>query len=69
VYDVPIDTNPALALPLNAEVWYIQWDTFRKQADASETFSKLVVIKQKFQDSSIHKLQNYLVLLKERCLH
>jgi hypothetical protein len=24
VYDVPIDTNPALALPLSADVWYMQ---------------------------------------------
>jgi hypothetical protein len=69
VYDVPIDTNLALALPLNADVWYMQWDTFRKRADAGETFSKPVVIKQKFQDSGMYELQDYLALLKERYSH
>ena len=69
VYDVPIDTDPALALPLNADVWYMQWDTFRKLADAGETFSRPVVIKQKFQDSGMYELQDYLALLKERYPH
>jgi hypothetical protein len=48
VYDVPTDTNPALAFPLNVDVWYMQWETFHKRADAGEVFSKPVVIKQKF---------------------
>jgi hypothetical protein len=48
VYDVPIDASPVLSLLLNADVWYMQWDTFQKRADASETFSRLVVIKQNF---------------------
>jgi hypothetical protein len=69
VYDVPVNTNPALALPLKADVWYMQWDTFRKRADAGETFSRPVVIKQKFQDSGMYELQDYLALLKERYPH
>jgi hypothetical protein len=66
VCDVPINANPALALPLDADVWYMQWDTFRKRADAGETFSRPVVIKQKFQDSGMYELQDYLALLKDR---
>jgi hypothetical protein len=69
VYDVPTDTNPALAFPLNVDVWYMQWETFRKRADAGEAFSKPVVIKQKFQDSGMHQPQDYLALLKERYPH
>jgi hypothetical protein len=56
VCDVPINASPALALPLNADVWYTEWDTFRKRADAGETFSRPVVIKQKFQDSGMYEL-------------
>jgi hypothetical protein len=66
VCDVPIDASPALALPLNADVWYMQWDTFCKRADDGEIFSRLVVIKQKFQDSGMYELQAFLALLKER---
>jgi hypothetical protein len=66
VYDAPTDTNPALAFPLNVDVWYMQWETFQKRADAGEAFSKPVVIKQKFQDSGMHQPQDYLALLKER---
>jgi hypothetical protein len=69
VCDIPIDASPALALLLNANVWYMQWDTFHKRADAGETFSKPVVIEQKFQDSGMHELQDYLALLKERHPH
>jgi len=47
----------------------MQWNTFRERADAGEIFSRLVVIKQKFQDSGMYKLQDYLALLKERYPH
>jgi hypothetical protein len=66
VYDASTNTSPALAFPLNVDVWYMQWETFLKRADAGEAFSKPVVIKQKFQDSGMHQPQNYLALLKER---
>jgi hypothetical protein len=69
VYDVPTDTNPALAIPLNVDVWYMQWETFHKRADAGEAFSKPVVIKQRFQDSGMYQPQDYLALLEERYPH
>ena len=47
----------------------MQWDTFCKRADISETFSRPVVIKQHFQDSGMYQLQDYLALLKERYPH
>jgi hypothetical protein len=69
VYDVPTDTNPALAIPLNVDVWYMQWETFHKRADAGEAFSKPVVIKQRCQDSGMYQPQNYLALLEARYPH
>jgi len=69
VCDVHIDASPALGLPLGADVWYMQWNTFRERADAGEIFSKPIVIKQKFQDSGMYELQDYLALLKERYPH
>jgi hypothetical protein len=45
VYSAPNDLNPACQLPLNADVWYMNWETFRRRADAGEVFHKPIIVK------------------------
>jgi hypothetical protein len=66
LYNDPTGISPRPALPLNVDIWYMEWDTFQTRADAGELFFKPIVIKQKFQDSGMHELPSYLALLKER---
>jgi hypothetical protein len=66
VYGIPEDFDPTSSLPLDADVWYMEWRTFQDRACTGEIFTKPIVIKQKFQDSDMHGPHGYMLTLKER---
>jgi hypothetical protein len=65
-YEVPESFDPTPPLPLDADVWYMAWETFQLRAHAGEIFGKPIVIKQKFQDSDIYEPRGYMSALKEK---
>jgi hypothetical protein len=66
MYAAPNDLDPTCQLPLDADVWYMDWETFQQRADGGEVFRKPIVVKQTFQDSGMYEPRDYLVLLRER---
>jgi hypothetical protein len=69
VYAAPNDLDPACQLSLDADVWYMNWETFQRRAEGGEVFRKPVVVKQIFQDSGMYDPHNYMALLRERYLN
>lgn len=69
MYAVPSDSKRIRQLPLDADVWYTEWETFRQRANGGEVFRRPIVIKQAFQDSGIYEPHDYLSLLRERYPH
>jgi hypothetical protein len=65
-YEVPEGLDPSSPLPLDADVWYMTWETFQQRAHAGEIFGKPIVIKQKFQDSDMYEPRGYMSALKEK---
>jgi hypothetical protein len=66
LYAAPIDLDSASQLPLDADVWYMDWKTFQRRADGGEVFRKPVVVKQTFQDSGMYEPYSYMAMLRER---
>jgi hypothetical protein len=66
VHAAPNDLNPNYQLPLDADVWYMDWETFQRRAEGGEVFRKPVVVKQTFQDSGMYEPHDYMALLRER---
>jgi hypothetical protein len=66
IYEDPEGVDPSSPLPLDADVWYMAWQTFQQRAHAGEIFSKPIVIKQKFQDSGMYEPHGYLSTLEEK---
>lgn len=65
-YSVPTELDCRRKLPLDADVWYMGWETFQKRAAIGEVFNRPILIKQSFQDSGMYDLQGYVSALKER---
>ncbi|KAM0710552.1 hypothetical protein Q7P35_002223 [Cladosporium inversicolor] len=65
-YEVPEAFDLTTPLPLDADVWYMAWETFQQRAHAGEIFGKPIVIKQKFQDSDMYEPRGYMSALKEK---
>jgi hypothetical protein len=65
-YEIPEGFDPSSPLPLDADVWYMAWETFQQRAHAGEIFGKPIVIKQKFQDSDMYEPHGYMLALKEK---
>jgi hypothetical protein len=66
VHAAPNDLNPTCQLPLDADVWYMDWETFQRRADGGEVFRRPIVVKQTFQDSGMYETHGYMALLRER---
>jgi hypothetical protein len=66
VYAAPNDLDPTCQLPLDADVWYMDWETFQRRADGGEVFRKPIIVKQVFQDSGMYDPDGYMALLRER---
>jgi hypothetical protein len=66
IYAAPNDHNPICQLALDADVWYMDWETFQRRAEGGEVFRKPVVVKQTFQDSGMYDPHGYMALLRER---
>lgn len=66
IHTAPNDLDPTRQLPLDADVWYMDWETFQQRADAGEVFCKPIIVKQIFQDSGMYDPHEYLALLRER---
>lgn len=66
IYEDPEGVDPTSPLPLDADVWYMAWETFQQRAHAGEIFGKPIVIKQKFQDSDMYEPHGYLSILEEK---
>jgi hypothetical protein len=63
---VPQESDPNLNTPLDADVLYMESQTFQKRAQTGEIFSRPIVIKQKFSDSGMHEPHDYISILKEK---
>jgi hypothetical protein len=66
IYAAPNDLDSACQLALDADVWYMDWETFRRRAESGEALRKPIVIKQIFQDSGMYDPHGYMALLRER---
>jgi hypothetical protein len=66
VHTASKDFGSICQLPLNADVWCMDWEDFQKRADSGKVFRKPIIIKQKFQDSGMHEPHSYMELLHER---
>jgi hypothetical protein len=66
VYAAPNDLDSTYQLPLDADVWYMDWETFQRRADGGEVFRKPIIVKQAFQDSGMYDPHEYMALLRER---
>jgi hypothetical protein len=66
IYAAPCDFDPAYQLALDADIWYMDWETFQRRAEGGEVFRKSIVIKQIFQDSGMYDPHGYMALLRER---
>lgn len=50
----------------DAEVCYLDWETFRSYSESEHVFKRPVVIKQKFQDSGMYNIADYIDMLWQR---
>lgn len=69
VYAVPSENASVRHLPLDADVWYMDWQTFQQRAKDGEVFRKPIVVRQDFQDSGMYEPHYYMSLLRERYPH
>jgi hypothetical protein len=63
---VPQESGPNFVTPLDADVWYMESETFQERAQTGEIFSRPIVVKQKFSDSGMHERHDYISILKEK---
>lgn len=49
-----------------ADVWYLDWDTFRSYGESDFAFERPVVIKQRFQDRGMYNIAEYIDMLWQR---
>ncbi|GAB0139054.1 hypothetical protein EsDP_00007270 [Epichloe bromicola] len=49
-----------------ADVWYLDWDTFRSYGESDSAFERPVVIKQRFQDRGMYNIAEYIDMLWQR---
>ncbi|KAJ4156269.1 hypothetical protein NW754_007893 [Fusarium falciforme] len=49
-----------------ADVWYLDWDTFRSYGESGFAFERPVVIKQRFQDRGMYNIAEYIDMLWQR---
>lgn len=49
-----------------ADVWYLDWNTFRSYGESDFAFDRPVVIKQRFQDRGMYNIAEYIDMLWQR---